>query len=332
MNERKRMLSNNLKRTRNSRPWVARNFRPTSLQCSNRTVFVLFVPIVLILPIYLHATNQLAAWHPSTPQDRTSTELAEQQALVARGKGDRQAALDILLHAVKASPDDPRLLLDVGTVELEMGWNLNALKVFQQAHKLQSGNLQILYGLARAELAVQDMPSAERDMRQYLAQRNDDPTAHFGLGRVLQMLERTEEARKEFQRSIDLQPNQTESYYELGDIAVNDADYQQGASQFRKVLEHDPNHGGAWTGLGIIAYRRKNFDEADGYLRSAVKSAPTYQPAHYYYGLNLKRLGKQVESERELQIALDLDTQAKAAQSQPRILESPSAVVPSQPR
>jgi L-arabinose isomerase len=45
----------------------------------------------------------------------------------------------------------------------------------------------MLYGLARAELAVQDMPAAERHMREYLAKRDDDATAHFGLGRVLQI-------------------------------------------------------------------------------------------------------------------------------------------------
>ncbi len=245
------------------------------------------------------------------------TALAERQALVARGNGDRQGALDILLDATTADPKESRLLLDLGTVELEMGLNQDARATFQLAHSLHAGDLQILYGLARAELAVQDMPTAESHMREYLAQRSDDATAHFGLGRVLQMLERTDEAKREFERSVELQPRQTESYYELGDIAVNEANYERAGELFRKVLAADPLHGGALTGLGIVAYRQKQYEQANEYLQSAIKSAPGYQPAHYYCALNLKRLGKDAESERELQIALDLDAQAKGAARRP---------------
>jgi len=106
-------------------------------------------------------------------------------------------------------------------LELEMSLNQDALVALKEAHRLDAADVQILYGLARAELAVQDMPAAEQHIREYLKQRPEDATAHYGLGRILRMLERTEEAKTEFERSVEIVPAQTESYYELGDIALN---------------------------------------------------------------------------------------------------------------
>jgi tetratricopeptide (TPR) repeat protein len=318
--------------------WAAKQekFQPQTSLFLLISTFIEHCSVSVLLAVYFLVSTGNA--YPITQVERrdaneSNTVLAEKLALAARSKGDLHRALDILLDALKDNPKDPRLLLDVGTVELEMGLSLDALKSFQQARELQPADLQNLYGLARAELALQNMPAAERDMRQYLAQRNDDATAHFGLGRVLQMLERTDEAKKEFQRSIELQPNQTESYYELGDIALNDSDYPLAESQYQKVLHHNPAHAGALTGLGIAAYRQEQFAEAEAYLQSAVKYAPDYQPARYYYGLTLKRLGKLVESERELKIALDLDAKTKDAQTKapkglrPPTIESPSTKV-----
>jgi tetratricopeptide (TPR) repeat protein len=162
-------------------------------------------------------------------------------------------------------------------------------------------------------------------MREYLAQRPDDATAHYGLGKILRMLQRSSEAEVELRRSIELEPNQTASYYELGDIALTDGKFEEASALFQKVLAREPHHGGALTGSGIAAYRQKQYDAADNFLKDAVESSPAYQPAHYYYALNLKRLGRTDESSREMQIALDLDAQAKAAQTRQQLILEPPA-------
>jgi tetratricopeptide (TPR) repeat protein len=160
-------------------------------------------------------------------------------------------------------------------------------------------------------------------MREYLTQRPNDATAHYGLGRILRMLQRSGEAEVEYRRSLEIEPNQTASYYELGDIALTSDKYEDASALFQKVLARDPHHGGALTGLGIAAYRQKQYDTADVFLKSAVENSPSYQPARYYYALNLKRLGRAEESSREMQIALDLDAQAKAAQTRQQLILAP---------
>ena len=59
--------------------------------------------------------------------------------------------------------------------------------------------------------------------------------------------------------------------------------------------------------MGIIAFRSKDYSQAEQILIRAEKTAPNDQPAHYYRGLALARLGQKDESQRELQIAVELD-------------------------
>lgn len=232
---------------------------------------------------------------------------ATELAMSARREGRADAALKALEHARTKLPDDPKLLLDLGVQAMEMGMLPEATDALEAARKLHADDPEIFYALARVEMAELHMQPAEADLRAYLAKRPEDATAHFGLGRVLEAEQRSADAKAEFERSIQLQPLQTESYYELGQLELQVQHDVRAAPLFEKVLARDPNHGGALTGMGIIAFRSKNYAQAEQYLARAEKAAPNYQPAHYYRGLALARLGQKDESQRELQSAAALD-------------------------
>ncbi len=236
-------------------------------------------------------------------------ELAAAAALAmsARRENHPDAALKVLEHARTKLPDDPKLLLDLGIQATEMGLLPEAMDSLQSARKLDASDPDILYALARLEMEQQHLQAAELDLRAYLVKRPEDASAHFGLGKVLEVAQRTTEARAEFERSIQLQPEQTESYYELGQLELEVQHDAQAAPLFQKVLARDATHGGALTGMGIIAFRNKDYAQAEQYLSRAEKTDPNYQPAHYYRGLALARLGQKDESQRELQLAAELD-------------------------
>lgn len=227
-------------------------------------------------------------------------------ALEARRIGDANAAYLCLQHAREHLPDDPTLLLDLGIQAQQMKLLPAAAEALNTALTLKPGDLTIVYAIARVDTDQQHLPAAEQRFRTYLASRPGDSSAHFGLAHVLEMQQRVDEAKAEFQRSIDLQPVQTESYYQLGQIALDAGQPETAAPLFEKTLARDPHHGGALTGLGILAYRRKDFVAARERLTAAVESSPDYQPAHYYLGLALSRLGEKADSERELKTAIDL--------------------------
>jgi tetratricopeptide (TPR) repeat protein len=236
-------------------------------------------------------------------------------AISARRNGSPDAALRALEHARTKMPDDPKLLLDLGIQEMDVDLLPKARESLNLARKLDPKNPDTIYALARVETEEQHMQAAEIDLRAYLAKRPEDASAHFGLGRVLEIEQRTAEAKIEFERSIQLQPVQTESYYELGQMELEVHHDAQATPRFTKVLERDATHGGALTGMGIVAFRAKNYAEAEQYLARAEKTAPNYQPAHYYRGLALARLGQKEESQRELQAASELDRQQEGPQT-----------------
>jgi tetratricopeptide (TPR) repeat protein len=246
-------------------------------------------------------------------------------AISMRRENHQQAALQALEHARTKLPDDPKLLFELGVQADELGRLPEADEVLNAARKLNPEDLDTLYALARVETGEQHMPAAEADFRAYLAKRPEDASARFGLGRVLAAEQRTEEARAEFERSVQLQPVQTESYYELGQLELEAQHDAQAEPFFRKVLERDPTHGGALTGMGILAFRRKDYAQAEQYLATAEKIAPEYQPAHYYRGLALTRLGQKQEADRELQLATQLD---REQQGPPGISPRGSSVTP----
>jgi tetratricopeptide (TPR) repeat protein len=250
----------------------------------------------------------------SNPAARAGERTAAiQLALDARHAGREDAALACLEHAAQHLPNDPVLLTDFGIEADRLHQLPQAAKALEQALYLAPGDPTALYALARVEIDQQHLPSAEAHLRDYLARKPEDASAHFGLGRLLSMELRTDEATTELRRSIALEPNQTESYYQLGQIEL-DAHHDAAAQPlFAKVIDRDPKHGGALTGLGILAYRAKNFTTAEHDLALAVESSPDYQPAHYYYGLTLGRLGKTSASQAELKRAAELASNLHAA-------------------
>ncbi len=242
------------------------------------------------------------------PDARTGElSAATQLAIESRRAGRADAAFLCLQHAREHLPDDPVLLLDLGIQAEQVHQLPIAQDALEAALRLRPSDPQTLYALSRVELDRQQFPASERYLRAYLAMRPKDASAHFGLGHLLEMEQQhLDEAKSEFQRSIELQPVQTESYYQLGQIALDAGQPDVAAPLFEKALSRDPHHGGALTGAGILAYRRKDFADARRQLTAAVASSPDFQPAHYYLGLTLARLGEKADSERELQTATDL--------------------------
>jgi tetratricopeptide (TPR) repeat protein len=234
---------------------------------------------------------------------------AVQDALAIRAAGDQDDALAKLLEAIKVVPDSPELLTDFGIQADSMNIYQDADKALTKAHRLDPSNLKTLYALAHVELDEQNMPAAEKHLREYLQKRPDDATARYGLGHLLHMLSKDDEAITQLKRSIALQPQQIASYYELGVIALDRGNNTEAQSEFTHVLKLNPYHGGALTGMGQLAFRAANYQLAEKYLSQAVLYAPSYVPAHRYYAMTLMRLGKKSQASQQLAEAQSLTAQ-----------------------
>jgi tetratricopeptide (TPR) repeat protein len=297
--------------------------RPASIEANN-----MLGELMLASRRYSEAMQRFETVLVGSSQDARAR-MGEQQAAVRLALSARNAnhGDDALLQLQRARtflPDDVTVLTDLGIQAQAMHQLPLADDALRDALRISPSNPSALYAIARVEADQEHFEAAGEHFHTYLAQRPNDASAHYGLGHLLQMQLRTAEAKTEFERSIALQPVQTESYFQIGQMALDANRGDEAARMFTKTLDRMPRHGGALTGMGILAYREKQYASARDSLTKAVAAAPEYQPAHYYLGLALGRLGDKEGSVRELRVAADL-----AAKQQGK--EQPAFTIPVAP-
>ena len=261
--------------------------------------------------ILRRAMDSFEATLSANPHDPAAQD-GERKAAIALALqlrvNDGPAALAVLERARAALPDDPTILTDLGIQADVLRRYPESTEALRAALRLRHDDPTTQYALAHTLTDSGNAVEAESLFHAYLAQRPNDASAHYGLGHLLQMQQRNDDATAEFQRSIALQPVQTESYYQLGQMALDEHRDDDARVMFQKTLSRMGTHGGALAGMGILAFRAKDYASARTWLQQAITASPDYQPAHYYLGLTLGRLGDKEGSARELATAARLAT------------------------
>jgi tetratricopeptide (TPR) repeat protein len=147
---------------------------------------------------------------------------------------------------------------------------------------------------------------------------------------TLAALERTDEARAQFERSIALDAAQSEAYYRLGLLDLNAGSYDAAEQDLRHALEHKPNDAAILTALGRVKFEQKHYPEALSLLQQAVGSDDSLREAHYYLGLTLARLGRNQESDEELETAARLEQEEKERSRNVLRIREPESEAPPQ--
>ena len=229
------------------------------------------------------------------------------QAHTAVEQGDPEKALSLLIDARTIDANNADVQFDFGMVALRMSLFPDAVQAFQEALHLQKHDNNALYGLGRAQMGLDKYDEAQESFARFVQLQPQDASGHYALGMTLQALQRSDEARSEYEKSIQLKPEQTECYFQLGVMDLDAGDLKSAAERFSRVLKHDPHHAGALTGAGRVAFQQKEYTKAAELLQSAVAAEFSLREAHYYLGLTYARLGQTADSERELQIASQLE-------------------------
>lgn len=233
--------------------------------------------------------------------------ILQDQARAAVESGDYAKALPLLTEAEKYAPENPDLLSELGTVELQMSLWEDAAATFKRVVKLRPNDSLAVYNLGRAFMGLSRFEDARQQFARFVEVRPEDASGHCALGMTLAALERVPEARQQFERSIALAPEQTESYFRLGLIDLDGGDLSEAAANFQKVLARESKDAAALSALGRVAFEQKRYPEAVELLQRAVASDDSLREAHYYLGLTYARVGRQQESEAQLQIATRLE-------------------------
>jgi tetratricopeptide (TPR) repeat protein len=236
-------------------------------------------------------------------------------------KGSYADALPELERGIALEPDlDAAYTLGMTYLRLKQIERTKLLFEEMQAALDNSANAHLLFGRAYEETGFS--AEAEGEFRKALAIDDKARRAHFYLGYVILQhggSERLAQAQKEFERELQLDPQSVYSNFFLGVLASTENDHNKAIRYLLETTRLNPRLGEAYLYLGQSQVELGDAG-AEKSLRRAIElttdvSENSYQikKAHFVLGRLLLKAGKQVEAQKELSLAKDL--QAKSLES-----------------
>lgn len=206
-----------------------------------------------------------------------SQELIEQsqrgKELMAAQKFDEAAA--VYRQLVKAVPDNPGLLLNLGMALHLAGHSHEAIAPLAQATRLDADVLPAWLFLGASYLAVGEPARALAPLQKYVHQQPQDPGGHQTLADALFALDRFADAANEYKRLGDLESANPHAYYGL-----NRSYSALSQAAFQKVEESAPQS--AWW-FALVAderVRRLQFHSAFFFYKKAEELMPHLSDLH----------------------------------------------------
>ena len=164
----------------------------------------------------------------------------ETQGLRAVETGQMKEAADLFRKGLELSPDDPWLLLRLGTALMMAGDTAGAGQQFEQA-------------LRRAP---------------------QFPRAHVGLGMVLNLSGRHAEAIEHFAAAVKHQPDYLEARLGLAEALRVTGRLQESLPHFDRIVKLDPSLAEAWVMYATTLVRLERYREARDRLNEARRVHP----------------------------------------------------------
>jgi len=157
------------------------------------------------------------------------------------------------------------------------------------------------------------------------------PFVHFNLGLTYLKKQDFLRARDEFLKDAGIEPDLALDYDELGDVYWLMQDDKNAETSYREALRRDPRLVNSRLGLAKIYQRQEKYAQALIEISGAVKLDPARTDVHYVRGQVLLHLGRKEEAKKELDAAVNIVDQHRAASDQvengtvpsPELLQDP---------
>jgi superkiller protein 3 len=158
-----------------------------------------------------------------------------------------------------------------------------------------------------------DFAAALEPLQKYLAERGQDPYAHFQLGYAYSGLKRWEDANVEFTRAIALDPKMAPAYLNLG-LVLMESDPPAAADSFRRAAELQPSESRPRYLAGTALERAGKHTEALEQYRAALELSPKDYEYNVAIGRELLHMGQAAEAEAHFRDAIAVRSDSAPAQ------------------
>jgi len=244
---------------------------------------------------YITAMRQLALGDgEGASTGRTNPMLEEDSAAEHYQEGTRLYRQDRLddatghmEEALKAKPDSPTLLYNLGVAYMEKGDNDKASQLFQNT-------LEYIKGTAYTKVNLAMYPEI------YMG-------ASINLGLIYASNGMYEEAVRVLEEAIRFRPGRLDANWNLGYTYWSMGDLEKTAEQMRKCIELDPDNAEAHNIIGLTYYCKRLYEAALKEFRIAVNLNPDEKQYTYNEALVLARMDRYDEVSQSLEKASGLE-------------------------
>lgn len=220
------------------------------------------------------------------------------QNLVELGHVDNlDEAEQYCLRAMRATPDRPHPVNNLGNVYRAMGRFEEALECYQKAMQIAPGMAMPLNNMGQA---LQGRGRNEEATAFYLKAIEIEPQTprfHANYASLLNDDDLHEEALARYRLALAIDPNHAESYHGLGQVHMQLQETAEAEAAFRKAIELDPELTAPRLGLANLYSEMGEFEKAEAESATALKSHPKL--AEVYYQRATHQKGKVTDADLE---------------------------------
>jgi tetratricopeptide (TPR) repeat protein len=173
----------------------------------------------------------------------------------------------------------------------------------QSSSQPKEDSLAPLLQQATEAIDKNDFSAALDPLQKYIAERPDEPYAHFQLGYAYAGLKRWEEAKAEFSRAIVLDPKMAPAHLNLG-LVLMDSDPAGAAEAFRRAADLQPIESRPRYLAGFALEHAGQFTEAIEQYRAALVISPKDYECHFALGRALLRTNDASGAEEQFREAI----------------------------
>jgi tetratricopeptide (TPR) repeat protein len=226
---------------------------------------------------------------------------------------DPAGALAQIDEALKISPDNSNILVNLGVVRMQSGEAKQAEAAFRQAIALEPDSIDPQLALANFLWAAERAPEAEATLKAILARQPQHLLANRMLGMLYLSTNRVSEAEQPLTVVADVSKTPA-ARLQLADYYTGSGRTNEAAALLNELAKDPASAADAEMRLAALDYAQKRVPEAHARLDALLKRAPNHAPALEMKAQWLAAENKLDEALVRAKAAVGADPQSATAQ------------------
>lgn len=221
--------------------------------------------------------------------------------------GDSKGAIRILTELIKENPGSAQLLLERGKIYMNNGLCSNAIRDFDGALKLSSGNPEVEFLKADCLHLLSNNEEALTLVNAMVQKDTAGYSVYYNRGLLLFKLKKYVEALESYTKALEIDKSSSKAYAARA-IAFQALDDKENAiKDINKALQIDPRNAGYFYQRADFYYRNGAYENAMADADMSIRLDGRFSPA-YLLTAKLQILQEQFEAAmNNLDQAIELD-------------------------